>query len=97
METEPLRLNAFTRTARHQTIPLVREALLENGGDILDVHFFSNISLCINFELPAHRIEQLTASLTAINLQLSTETRELLASHRALERHIDEDQSTRVH
>jgi hypothetical protein len=85
IKIEPLRLNGFTTVNRHQMIPLAREALLKNGGDILDVHFFSNISLCVNFELPANRIRQLQSSLEAIDLQLSAETRKSLASYRTPE------------
>lgn len=66
-------------------IPLVREALLKSGGDILDVHFFSNISLCLNFELPQRRIRQLQSSLEEINLKLSAETLDSLASYQTPE------------
>ena len=79
-QTETLTLNGFTRVPRHQMIPLVREALLQSGADILDSHFFSNISLCLNFELSAERIEQLQTALADINLQLSTESLERLAN-----------------
>lgn len=79
-QTEPLRLNAFTRVQRHQMIALIREALLKSGADILDAHFFSNISLCINFELHAEHFEQLQTALAGINLQLSTESLESLAA-----------------
>ena len=79
-QTELLRLNAFTRASRHQMIPLLREALLTSGADILDAHFFSNISLCINFELPPQRTRQLQTALADINLQLSAESLDLLAA-----------------
>jgi hypothetical protein len=91
MQTGPLRLNGFTRINRHRMIPLVREALLKSGGDILDSHFFSNISLCINFELPAPRLSQLQASLAAIELRLSNESRELLAAFHATEERAREE------
>lgn len=76
-------LNGFTRVPRHQMIPLAREALLNSGADILDARFFSNISLCINFELHARRIEQLQTALADINLKLSVESLESLAAFRA--------------
>ena len=95
-QTEPLRLNGFTRVPRHQMIPLVREALLKSGADILDAHFFSNISLCINFELQAQRIEQLQTALAGINLQLSTESLELLAAFRTSAQRSDGETSASV-
>ncbi|HEX8492783.1 MAG TPA: hypothetical protein VF658_08085 [Pyrinomonadaceae bacterium] len=79
-QTQLLRLNGFTRTSRHQMIPLVRDAILKTGGDILDAYFFSNISLCVNFELSAQRIEHLQTALADINLQLSIESLEALAT-----------------
>lgn len=92
-QTQPLRLNGFTRVSRHQMIPLVRDAILKTGGDILDAHFFSNISLCVNFELSAQRIEQLQTALADIHLQLSTESLELLAAFGTPAKRYDQETS----
>lgn len=92
-QTQPLRLNGFTRVSRHEMIQLVRDALLKSGGDILDAHFFSNISLCINFELSAQRIDQLQTALADIHLQLSKESLELLAAFTAPAKHENSETS----
>lgn len=96
MQPESLRLNGITRVSRHQMIPLVRDALLKSGGDILDAHFFSNISLCVNFELPVRRIEQLQTALADINLQLNAESLEMLASFRTTAKREDDETSNSI-
>lgn len=95
-QTEPLRLNGFTRAQRHRMIPLIREALLQSGADILDVRFFSNISLCINFELHAKHFERLQTALAGINLQLSTESLESLSALHTSAQRGDEETSAAV-
>lgn len=94
--TESLRLNGFTKVSRHQMIPLMREALLKSGADILDAHFFSNISLCVNFELHPQRVKQLQTALADIDLQLSTESLNLLANFQARTERGDKETSNAV-
>jgi hypothetical protein len=74
-----LRLNGITRHDRHEMISRVKEAILQGGGFIIDFHMFSNISICLNFEISVGKIEKLSDALKATGLQLSRESEELLA------------------
>jgi hypothetical protein len=74
-----LRLNAITRRDRHEMISRVKEAILEGGGFITDFHLFSNLSICLNFELSAGKIESLYGALKATGLRLTEESHQLLA------------------
>ena len=82
MEAIPgfLRLNGVTRVNRHEMISRAKEAILAGGGFITDFHMFSNVSICINFEITVGNIKKLFSSLASTNLQLSRESRELLTS-----------------
>lgn len=66
-----LRINGITRTDRHEMISRVKAAITERGGWILDFKLFSNVSVCINFELLIKNIEKLYSSLAETNLTLS--------------------------
>lgn len=61
-------------------IARVRRAFAESNASIVDFKMFSNVSLNLLFELPARRIGELSAALSATNLRLSAESRELLAA-----------------
>ena len=76
-----LRLNGITRHDRHEMISSVKEAILKGGGFVTDFHMFSNLSICLNFELPVRRIESLYAALKATGLGLTEESHELLADY----------------
>jgi len=78
LEQNILRLEAFTRDDRHVMISRVRGAFAISDASILDFKMFSNVSLSLIFELPAGRIGDLSAALSATGLRLSTESRELL-------------------
>ena len=73
-----LQLQGVTRVNRHEMISRVKEAILKGGGHILDYHRFSNTAICINFEVSVGNIEQLCSSLTATDLHLNPESRDLL-------------------
>jgi hypothetical protein len=73
-----LRLQGVTRADRQEMISRVREAIAEGGGYILDFHMFSNIMICINFEVSAGNIGRLHSSLAATGLRLDAESRDLL-------------------
>jgi len=60
-------------------ISRVKEEILKGGGFILDYHRFSNTAICINFEVSVDNIEQLCSALTATELNLNAESRDLLA------------------
>ena len=74
-----LRLNGITRRDRHEMISRAKEAILQGGGFIVDFHLFSNLSICLNFELPAGRIRDLAAALRVADLGLTAESGALLA------------------
>jgi hypothetical protein len=76
-----LRLNGITRRDRHEMISRVKEAILKGGGFILDFHMFSNLSICLNFEIAVGKIEKLHDALKATGLQLSRESGELLVGY----------------
>lgn len=75
---EVLRINASTRTDRNLITAHAKEAILQSGGWILDFKLFSNISICINFEIASARIEELRATLNQIDLRVSRQSQEAL-------------------
>jgi hypothetical protein len=76
-----LRLNGITICNRHEMISRAKEAILKGGGFITDFHMFSNLSICLNFELPARKIDSFYAALKATGLGLTEESQELLAEY----------------
>ncbi|HLL70630.1 MAG TPA: hypothetical protein VK363_04305 [Pyrinomonadaceae bacterium] len=78
LEQDFLRLEGFTRDERHAVISRVREAFAASDASILDFKMFSNVSLNINFELPARRIGELANALAATGLRLSAASRAAL-------------------
>lgn len=74
-----IRLNGITKRDRHEMIFSVKEAILKGGGFVTDFHMFSNLSICLNFELSARKIESFHMALKATGLGLTEESQELLA------------------
>jgi hypothetical protein len=74
-----IQLNGVTTIARHDMISRVKNAFLKGGGYILDFHMFSNISICINFEVPLGNIGALYSSRRETSLRLNQESHDLLA------------------
>lgn len=62
-------------------ISRVKAAILQGGGYILDFHMFSNVAICINFEVSAGNVSRLYSSLIATELCLSKESHDVLASY----------------
>jgi hypothetical protein len=56
----------------------VSEAINQAGAWITDFHLYSNLLICINFEVPIANLNKLAASLQATGLQLSQESLEQL-------------------
>jgi hypothetical protein len=75
-----LRINGTTRTDRIEMTSRAERAILKSGGWILDFKQFSNVSICINFEVPAKNIGKLRLALKATDLRLTTESDEALTS-----------------
>jgi hypothetical protein len=76
-----LRINGSTREDRHRMISLLRDAVQNSGGWVTDFRLFSNISICINFELPLRHAGKLYAALDALNLRLSEESTAALEAY----------------
>lgn len=73
-----LQLSGFTRADRIQITDRMSEAINQAGGWITDFHLYSNILICINFEVPLSNLRKLAASLQETGLQLSQESLEQL-------------------
>lgn len=73
-----LRLSGFTRVDRIQMTDCVSEAINQAGAWITDFHLYSNILICINFEVSIANLDKLATSLQATGLQLSQESLEQL-------------------
>jgi hypothetical protein len=82
-----LRINASTRIDRIEMTSCAERAITESGGWILDFKQFSNVSVCISFEIPAHNLEKLHRVLKAIDLSLTKESDEALSSYNDLQNH----------
>lgn len=68
MRRKFLQLNATTRSPRHQVIELAKDAITAGGGWILDFTLFSNVSICLNFELPVNQVNRLRDALLTTDL-----------------------------
>ncbi len=75
-----IRINAMTAAARHEMIPRLRDAVGESGGWIVDFQVFSDVSICIRFEIPARHVRRLRDALAATGVSLSEESLEALAA-----------------
>lgn len=61
----------MTHGERHQMIEQAKDAIAASGGWILDFKLFSNISICINFELPVNEAIKLRNALEQTDVILS--------------------------
>jgi hypothetical protein len=77
-ERQFLRLDGFTKAERIQMTARVSEAIHQAGAWITDFHLYSNILICINFEVPIANLDRLAASLQETGLHLSQESLEQL-------------------
>ena len=73
-----VQLCGFTRMERHKSVALLREAIFGSHGWITDFHEFSNISLCIEFEIPADSLPVLAEAMIAAEVRLGTLTERML-------------------
>ncbi len=60
-----LQLSGFTRADRIQMTDQVSEAINQAGAWITDFHLYSNLLICINFEVSVVDLIQLAALLQA--------------------------------
>lgn len=80
--SETLKINASTRTDRNLITSHAKEAILQSGGWVLDFTLFSNISICINFEIASARMDELRAKLNQLDLRLGRQSQQALKNCR---------------
>ena len=73
-----LRLDGFTKAERIGMTARVSEAINQAGAWITDFHLYSNVLICINFEVPSGNLSRLAASMQETGLHLSQESLEQL-------------------
>lgn len=69
-----LRLDGFTKAERIQMTTQVSDAISKAGAWITDFHQYSNILICINFQVPIANLDKLAATLQETGLHLSQES-----------------------
>jgi hypothetical protein len=75
-----VRLSAVTKADRQQTIERAKEAINANGGWIENFTLFSNIAVCLNFQLPGQHAAALGAALSAMELHWDAQSEGALAA-----------------
>lgn len=78
MPSKFLRIIGYTKGDSNHTITVLRDLINESGGWILDFNFFSNLSICLRFEISAKNVDRLCLALLQNNVQLSDESSALL-------------------
>lgn len=73
-----LRLDGSTRAERIGMTDRVSEAINQAGAWITDFHLYSNILICINFQVHITNLNRLAATLQETGLRLSQESLEQL-------------------
>jgi hypothetical protein len=73
-----LQLNGFTRMDRLKSVGLLRDAIDSSNGWIVGFNEYSNISICIQFEISAEYLPKVAASLRAAEVTLNAKSEELL-------------------
>lgn len=69
-----LRMNATTSADRFALTAAVRDAVSAAGGWITDFRQFSNVSVCVNFELESQHVQGLRRKLESCSLALTRES-----------------------
>lgn len=78
-EHQFLRLSGFTKAERLAMTQRVSEAINQSGAWITDFHLYSNVLICINFEVSLADLGRLAAMLQATDLHWSQESLDQLA------------------
>jgi hypothetical protein len=73
-----LHINGFTRVERLTSIARLREAIVGSYGWITDFHQFSNLSICLQFEIPIEHLPLLAESLLAAGVKFSAKSEAML-------------------
>ena len=74
LEQKFLRLDGFTKAERIGVTARVSEAINKSGAWITDFHLYSNLLICINFEVPSTNLEKLAIFLQETGLDLSQDS-----------------------
>jgi hypothetical protein len=82
MEPQFLRLDGFTKADRIQMTDRVSEAINSAGAWITDFHQYSNLLICINFQVAIADLGRLATTLQETGLHLSQESLKQLTSVR---------------
>jgi hypothetical protein len=69
-----IRIQAFTRTDRHEMIARLRNALQTGHADLLDFKMFSNTAISITFEVAGEYVKDLRNALVATGISLDSES-----------------------
>src|SRR5450755_1168255 len=75
----------YCRTDRVAMTARLRDAIDACGGWIVDCHLFSNLSVCLNFEMGIERLFALGEALRAAGLIFTAKTETFLTSLRSEE------------
>lgn len=74
-----LRLDGFTKADRIQMTATVSDAIHQSGAWITDFHQYSNLLICLNFQVSSQDVPALATALQATGLKLSQESLDQLA------------------
>lgn len=74
---EFVQINASTKQDRHVVTGQVKDAIVAAGGWVTGFQQFSNVSVCIQFEMAAACLALLFARLDGLGLQFSDASRRL--------------------
>lgn len=72
---EFVQINTSTRRPRHEVTAEVKEAITGAGGWVTGFQQFSNVSVCLTFEVDGRGVAVLMARLEALGLPLAGELR----------------------
>lgn len=75
-----LHLNGFTRVERLKSVARLRESIVGSHGWVTDFHQFSNLSICLQFEIPIEHLPLLAESLLDAGVKFNSRSESVLYS-----------------
>jgi hypothetical protein len=75
-----LAINLATHAERNAITAQAKEAILTSGGWVVDFHQFSNLAICINFEIESPHVARLRRALAALDARMAEASREQFAA-----------------
>lgn len=79
MRAQILRIDGITDAERHEMTRRLERAIASSCGSILDFRQFSNVSVCITFEIAPAKLDRLRGALAETRLRLSRESADSLS------------------